>query len=218
MALSESNSAETAKRKRVTGSELARKRRKSGKPTNTEENDEQSRILLLEEEILESKKHYNNIATLLGLARTGQDDPDTAVTACVSLCRVYIRLLGSGKLAREEEMWEKDAVVVGWLRDRLLDFHAVLLNLLSIEDLALSSLTIIMKTLKAQGNKLEDQERFTLATHLTTLVKVLAQPGAHTLARERFLNDFATKYADIRFYTFQAVRYGTSAFFSCTLP
>ena len=96
------------KRKRSKASEKANKRAKA---ESSDEDDPQADILLLENEILESKKNYNNITTLLELAQKDHDDDSTQL-ALVSLCRVFLRLLASGNLSRRLGQSEKDIVVV----------------------------------------------------------------------------------------------------------
>ncbi|KJR81652.1 U3 small nucleolar RNA-associated protein 19 [Sporothrix schenckii 1099-18] len=170
--------AAAAKRKRSTKTDAPRKRSRSENGSDDEssdngETDVQERILLLEGQIGESKKHYNNIVELLEIAKqrgekdednedNDEDDEDDqaeeeeqspALAAAVALCRVFMRLLAGGSLNLNRSMSDKEVVVVRWLKDRLAEYEAVLLGLLGGRsgDAASTALTLSMRLLQAQG-------------------------------------------------------------------
>ncbi|KAI0536490.1 nucleolar complex protein [Xylaria digitata] len=60
--------------------------------------------------ILQSKKNYDNIATLLELASEREDDLVVALFPTVSLCRVFLRLLVSRSLSHKTAKSEREAV------------------------------------------------------------------------------------------------------------
>ena len=97
----------------------SKKRQKSPASTSADEGegeDVQARILQLEAQILESRRHYNNIATLLQLAT--KTDDDVPVLAAVALCRVFSRLQAAGDMVKSKGMGDAEATVVAWLRER----------------------------------------------------------------------------------------------------
>ncbi|CRK41005.1 hypothetical protein BN1708_008410 [Verticillium longisporum] len=123
-------SVDVRKRKRSSeAKEPAQKRARSesgDESDGSSETDPQAEILLMEQEILESKKHYNNISKLLDIAKAYKTDPDSAALASVALTRVFVRLLAAGSLIKKKGLTEKDTVVVGWLRERYFEYKDVL--------------------------------------------------------------------------------------------
>ncbi|OAA64310.1 ribosome biogenesis protein [Niveomyces insectorum RCEF 264] len=166
-----------SKRKRDAKTVKPRKRARSRSDSEGESENEggdadkasvQDRIMLLENQILESKKHFNNIVELIEIARGGKegsnqvtrggnddDDDDTALTAAVTLCRVFMRLLAAGNLGFHNGLSEKDVVVVRWLRERLAEYEQILLDCFARSgDAAATVLTLAMRLLQAEGQHL----------------------------------------------------------------
>lgn len=208
----------TSKRKRPNTTEPPKKRARSestssdngqdGDGDDADDGDDpQAKILLLETAILESKRNYNNITTLLHIARDQDNDEDEALLATVALCRVFIRLLAGGSLHRKKNLAEKDVILVHWLRDRLAEYHEVLLSFLTNDDHALTALTLSMRLLKAHGQypyRDADEHSFPKAL-LRDIVAALCRPGADQVRRE-FVEKFVDEYDDIRLYTFKAIQ------------
>ncbi|KAI1106996.1 nucleolar complex protein [Jackrogersella minutella] len=197
---------ESLKRKRSKVPHKASKRAKAESNDSEGEHDPQAEILLLENAILESKKNYNNITTLLQIAQKDDDDNDSTQLAMVSLCRVFLRLLASGNLARREGQSEKDIVVVQWLRKRLGDYKQIVLSTLGQEDSASIALTLAMRILKAEGQYMNDKDETTFPkVFLREIVGALVQAGSEDV-RQEFCEKYLGEYADIRFYTFKALK------------
>jgi len=94
----------------------------------------QEDILQLEKAIVESAKHYNNIATLLSCFKDSLgDDTQLAVTAAVSLCRTFCRLMAKGRLLKRKGDDEDEATVVIWLKERYREYVAELCKALDHE-------------------------------------------------------------------------------------
>ncbi|KAK7700219.1 Maturation and nuclear export of 40S ribosomal subunits interacting protein [Diaporthe eres] len=204
----------TSKRKRPNATEPPKKRARSDSASSghdqTEDDDEggdpQAKILLLETAILESKRNYNNITNLLHIARVQDNDEGEALLATVALCRVFIRLLAAGSFLRRKNLAEKDVILVHWLRDRLAEYHEVLLSFLTSDDHALTALTLSMRLLKAHGQypyREADEHSFPKVL-LRDVVAALCRPGADQVRRE-FVEKFVDEYDDIRLYTFKAI-------------
>ncbi|KAI0875197.1 nucleolar complex protein [Hypoxylon argillaceum] len=195
------------KRKRAKVPDKPSKRTKPESSDEEEEGDEENRqaeILLLEDEILKSKKNYNNITALLDFAKE-QDDYEAALFAAVSLCRVFLRLLASGSLSRRAGQSERETIVIQWLKERLSDYKKLLIAALGEEASASTALTLSMRLLKAETQITSDKGD-------TTFPKIFLKDIVGALVRNRFEDvqeEFCEKYlgeyADIRFYTFHAL-------------
>lgn len=201
----------TTKRKRSEAKEAPRKRARSESSHDEEEDDPQADILALEAAILESKKNYNNITTLIEIAKAVDEDDDEAeekgLLATVALCRVFVRLLAAGALLRKKGMPEKDIVVVHWLRDRFAEYREVVLALFTSDDQAMTALTLSMRLLKTEGQyPLSDKDEYNFPkASLKDIVLALSQPVVDSVVRKEFIEQFVDEFDDVRLYTFKAV-------------
>ncbi|KAF6814289.1 ribosome biogenesis protein [Colletotrichum sojae] len=204
-------SAEGLKRKRVSSAnEKSKKRAKSESESEHEssgdENDLQEEILLMEKNILESKEHYNDITKLIKIAKSFEDEADSATLACVALCRVFVRLISAGALNVKKGVAEKKLLVCQWLKDRFSEYKSVLIDLIGHEDLTTTALTLAMRCLKAQALQQIDREEYIfpqnfLADILTGLLKSDSDD-----ARVEFVEKYLSEYDDIRFCTLKAIK------------
>ncbi|KAF7940169.1 uncharacterized protein EAE98_000296 [Botrytis deweyae] len=191
-----------SKRKRAVSEKGPSKRARS----EDSEEDPQAQILLLESEIFESKKHYNNIARLIGIARDDSEGADASILAAVSLCRVFTKLIVVGGLQKTKETAVKDATVIQWLKERYSEYKIILLDMLSQEDTASTGLTLCMRMLKIEGQHLRNGQDYCFPTGLLTdMVQVLIRPGSDSIARKEFSDKFVEEYDDVRFYTLEAI-------------
>jgi U3 small nucleolar RNA-associated protein 19 len=197
----------SAKRKRQENADEGKKRRKST-DGDDDGDDYKAHIQTLENEILESKKHYNNIATLLEFAQKHDEDRKPALAATKALCRIFIRLLASGSLVKRKDVSEKDATVTSWLRDRLADYRGVLLSMFRSKKLALNALVLAMALLKAEAQHLSDREEAVFPRYFFSDVIAAILESPVEQLREEFAEKFINEYEDIRFYTFEAIKYG----------
>lgn len=201
----------TTKRKRSEAKEVPRKRARSESSHDEEEDDPQADILALEAAILESKKNYNNITTLINIARAVDEEDDEAeengLLATVALCRVFVRLLAAGALLRKKGMPEKDIVVVHWLRDRFAEYREVVLALFNSDEQAMTALTLSMRLLKTEGQyPLSDKDEYSFPkASLKDIVLALSQPEVDSVIRKEFIEQFVDEFDDVRLYTFKAV-------------
>jgi U3 small nucleolar RNA-associated protein 19 len=201
-----------SKRKLNGGEEPAKKRSRStssdsDSDSDSDVEDRQAEILLLENAILESRKNYNNITTLIGIAQKGNEDTEQAVVAAVSLCRVFIRLLAAGSLTKKKGASEKEETVVRWLRERLSEYRTILTSMLQQEEAALSASTLSMRLLKAESQYLNGSGEYHFpAASFTEFVSGLFQPEVDGSVRKEFIEKFVDEYDDIRYYTFRAIR------------
>ncbi|KAH6606467.1 ccaat-binding factor [Trichoderma cornu-damae] len=196
-----------AKRKRASTGDKITKVAKRRRSSSGEAEDPSAKILLMEQGILESKKNYNNIASLLSIARRYEDGEDEPTLAAVALCRIFLRLLAQGSLVAKKSLSEKDAVVVSWLKDQFSQYKSLLQDMLrDEEDLAVTALTLCMRALKAEGEHLYDKEEYTFPqAFLESIVAVLITSDSDEV-RKAFLESYVEEYDDIRYYTFKSVK------------
>ncbi|KAI1324031.1 nucleolar complex protein [Xylariaceae sp. FL0255] len=195
---------ESLKRKRAKIPEKASKRPKPESSDEDEGDDPQAEILFLEDQILQSKKHYNNINTLLERAKNIEDE-DTALLATVSLCRVFLRLLASGNLSRKVGQSDKDATVLQWLKTRLSEYRKLLVTSLGHEASASTALTLVMRLIKAENQNVAGRADVAFPKDtLKEIVGAIIQHGFEDVQQE-FCEKYFGAYADVRYYTFQVL-------------
>lgn len=196
----------SGKRKRVSAEKGPLKRARSESSDDDGDEDDQAQILLLENEIFESRKNYNNIAKLIGLLRDESEDPETSVVAGISLCRVFTRLMVAGDMNKKKTSPEKDNVVIRWLKERYTEYKISLLGLLAEEGVDATALPLCMRLLKTEGQHLHNgQEHGFPIQFLREIVQVLLNSESDGSARKEFAEKYAEDHDDIRFYTFEAL-------------
>lgn len=159
----------------------------------------------MEQGILESKKNYNNIATLLGMAQDNSSDGPESMLATVALCRIFMRLLAQGALSKNKTS-EKESVVAAWLREQLTQYRTSLLTLLEDEEVAATALTLCMRLLKAEGDSMADQEEYTFPRNfLQQIVSKLLVIDNEEI-QQAFIEEYVEQHDDIRFYTFASIK------------
>ncbi|KAH8732711.1 CBF/Mak21 family-domain-containing protein [Phaeosphaeriaceae sp. PMI808] len=180
-------------------------RRKS--PSEDEGEDLQAEILQLEAQILESRKHYNNIATLIQRARHSDVENEAPILAAVALCRIFSRLLATGDMTKSKGMAEAEAVIALWLRERYSEFLGILLDdFLQSEDPARQSvaLTLLMRLVKEESKAQKDYN--IKNGPFPRLVQTLLQLPAEDTNREEFAEKYFKQFDDIRYHTFLIIK------------
>ncbi|KAK5655449.1 hypothetical protein OQA88_5720 [Cercophora sp. LCS_1] len=191
-----------SKRKRQENGEQVKKRRKSGGDESAEA---LSQIQKLEAEVIESKKHYNNLVTLIALAKGQDGDRNTAMVAAESLCRVFIHLLVNGKLVKKQDVSEKDATVRTWLWERLNEYHTFLFSMLGSEASAIKAMMLIMVLLKEEAFHMSGREEAQFPRNFFGEFIVRVFVSKVEQLREQFCEQFVAEFDDIRFYTLQII-------------
>ncbi|KAJ4383035.1 Maturation and nuclear export of 40S ribosomal subunits interacting protein [Didymella sp. IMI 355093] len=181
----------------------SKKRQKS--PASNDGDDVQAEILQLEAQILESRRHYNNIATLLQLSKQPHDD--APVLAAVALCRVFSRLHAAGDMVKSKGMGEAEATVVAWLKERYREFLDTLLqSFLRSDSPAKQSvaLTLLMRLVKEESKATND---YNLKTGpLSRLIEALLFLPEHDANRDEFAEKYFKHFDDVRFHTFKTIK------------
>jgi U3 small nucleolar RNA-associated protein 19 len=183
----------------------SKKRQKSPSSPASDDEDVQTSILQLEAQILESRRHYNNIATLLQLSK--KSDDDAPVLAAVALCRVFSRLLAAGDMVKSKGMGEAEATVVAWLKERYKEFlDTLLLLFLRSDNPAKQSvaLTLLMRLVKEESKATKD---YNLKTGpLSRLIETLLFLPEDDANRDEFAEKYFKHFDDVRFHTFKTIK------------
>lgn len=181
---------------------------KSRRKSPSEDGDDpQAEIQQLEAQILESRKHYNNIAALLQLVRQAEAENEAPILAVVALCRVFSRLLAIGDMVKSKGMGEAEATIAMWLKERYKEFLDTLLNdfLQSDQPPKQSvALTLLMRLVKEESRTQKDYNL--KSGPLSRLVEVLLLLPADDPNREEFVEKYFQQYDDIRYHTLQCIK------------
>jgi len=182
------------KRKRETKTSTA-------KSSARKENDSQARILLLETQILESRQHYNNIATLLSILKKQGDAADeTDILAAVALCRVFCRLMAAGSFVESKGSLETELVITQWLKERYREYTETILGLLcgsGSEKYGSTCLTLLMRLVKEESAHLGHEGAWKPSGLFEHVVSSVLSAD-NDAVREEFLAKFVNEYDDIR--------------------
>jgi U3 small nucleolar RNA-associated protein 19 len=188
-----------AKRKRTSSDKRPEKRAKS---ESSDEEDGCAQILLLEKEVLKSKKNYNNIAILIKILR----EDEHALDAALSLLRIFTTLMMKKEMTLIPEIGQKETVVVRWLKERYSEYKAGLLELLGEEGIGSTALEFCMRLLKTEALHLRSSSEYNFPTgFLIDIVRVVLKSESDGIVRKEFSEKFVEQYDDIRFYTFEAI-------------
>ena len=160
----------------------------------------------LENYILYSRKHYNDITKLIERTRAAQGNGSTYCLLAVSLCRIFTRLLVLGKMKKPTEQSRDENMIIDWIVAKFHEYRELLLNTLrsgKTEEQKVS-LELLMHLTKEgaaiQGSDLSHSGRKgTFSLILNALV--IAHPG--TEIRTTFAEKYVNKYRDIRLFTFR---------------
>lgn len=89
-----------------------------------------SKIAELEIQISESRKHYNNIATLLSMLGVEENAKNPNLAVAVSLCRVFSRLMAGGNMTEASRVVENEKIIVAWLKERCQEYQKALVAIM----------------------------------------------------------------------------------------
>jgi len=197
----------TKKRKRTQdGTEKRRvaKRRDSDSDNGDDQKDE---ILLLESQILESRKHYKNIERLLKIFKDGKSG-EAAILPAVVLCRVFSRLLAGEKMVKSKKSKPEAAEDADWLKSQFKVYISRLCSCLSSEDgqMQSTSLKLLMRLVQLEVSQegTRGEQAWRSGAFLSTVRALISSDKAEA-AREEFLEEFLEENDDVRFFTFHAI-------------
>ncbi|KAL1305702.1 hypothetical protein AAFC00_007292 [Neodothiora populina] len=203
------SSSKPVKRVKATSSKsTARPKAKRNAEENEEEEEEQdpqARVLLLETQILESKKHYNNLTALLDLCQKKSTD-GSSVIAAVALCRVFCRLIVAERMIKQQGMSDADLEAVDWLKSVLKEYVAVLGRFFAASDdaaLQSTSLTLAMRLVKQETQQEGKRGEQAWRTGVFAgVVRALVQRDEAEGARAEFVEKYIEEHDDVRYFAF----------------
>ncbi|KAI4136830.1 MAG: hypothetical protein LQ341_005423 [Variospora aurantia] len=197
----------TKKRKRL-DPEQATDNTRNGKTRRTEKSAPSNaslgeEILLLESQILASRRHYNKITTLQAYCQDHTAHGERSLTAAVALCRVFCRLMAMGNMSKSRQASDNETTIVQWLRTQYESYKVTLLHLLAAADPGMQStaLTLIMRSLKEEFDSLNlaSENNWREGT-FASLVSILAGSSVADVVREEFVEKYLQPYDDVRYY------------------
>lgn len=221
---------------RVDGAAGSRKRKtpkEAGVPSskrravadNQAEDDAMAEILKLEEQISESRKYYNNIATLISMLNADKPGQDPNLLVAVSLCRVFSRLIAGGNLSDSKRAAENEKIIVTWLKERCHEYQKALVSILRNADTSsqvcflkflsvasmltavqATALTLCMRLINERVTHIPsaDSEVWSSGLFKGVFEAVVEARDGQVLQSE-FIEKFVQPYEDVRYYTFMQV-------------
>lgn len=208
------NQVATAKKRKRREPETKVESTRNGKTRKTEKSlsasaDVEDEILLLESQILESRRHYNKIATLLSYCQDhihGQ----RSITAAVALCRIFCRLLALGSMSKANGAAENEVVIVQWLQSQLGSYKEALLGLITAANpgMQTTAVTLLMRLLKEESESpnAHAENNWREGT-FASLISRLIGTGIADAVREEFVVKYLRPYPDVRYYSFVRFAY-----------
>ncbi|ORY14599.1 CBF/Mak21 family-domain-containing protein [Clohesyomyces aquaticus] len=172
------------------------------------DDDVQATILGLEAQILESRRHLNNIATLLQLAKQFDREDEATILAAVALCRIFSRLLAAGDMVKSRGLPQSEVVIVQWLKERYREYVDMLLleEYLRSETASKQSvaLTLLMRLVKEESQT--SQHDYSLKHGpLSRIIETVLLLPKDDATRDEFVEKYLKHFDDIRYYTFQTI-------------
>lgn len=163
-------------------------------------------VLELENQILESRRHYNNIVQLLEyLKKPEAEDDDRSFIAAVALCRVFCRLLAGGKMSRKQGISNDETLIIDWLRERLKEYKNLLISKLASQKPEWSqlALTLPLQMMKEESVYLKvPNDTVWRNGTFALLLRKLADGTTPEATRGLFVKNYLVVFDDIRYYTF----------------
>ncbi|EYE91834.1 ribosome biosynthesis protein NOC4 [Aspergillus ruber CBS 135680] len=194
------------KRKSAKDSSSSSKRRAVA--TDSNEDATMSKITELEIQISESRKHYNNIATLLSILDVGENAQNPNLPVAVSLCRVFSRLIAAGSLTESSRADDNEKLIVAWLKERFQEYQKALVNIMREGDASaqVTALTLSMRLVGEQVTHIPSADSYVWSSGLFKNVfeAVIEAPEGQALQAE-FIEKFVKAYEDVRFHTFARI-------------
>ncbi|OQE13298.1 hypothetical protein PENFLA_c050G01861 [Penicillium flavigenum] len=164
-----------------------------------------STIQELENQIAESRKGYNNIATLLSMLNVEKSAENPEMAVAVSLCRVFSRLIAGGNLTESSRAAENEKIIVAWLKERCLDYQNALVAIIREADAAsqIAALTLSMRIVKERLAHIPGAENNVWSTGFfkDIFAAIIEAHNGEDLQSEAVAK-FVKEYEDVRYYTF----------------
>ncbi|KAL2003926.1 hypothetical protein VTN02DRAFT_1622 [Thermoascus thermophilus] len=203
----------------VDGAQGSKKRKKSLKETavpsskrravaEDQSEDATAKIQELENQIAESRKYYNNIATLISMLDAGDSAKKPNLAVAVSLCRVFCRLIAGGHLTETPRAAEPEKIIVAWLKERCQEYQTALLDIIRHADPStkITALTLSMRLVNERATHLPGAESHVWSSgFFKGVFEAVVEAEDGQSLRSEFINKFLKEYEDIRYYTFMQI-------------
>ncbi|KAJ2161253.1 Maturation and nuclear export of 40S ribosomal subunits interacting protein [Coemansia sp. RSA 552] len=168
------------------------------------------RVHKLEEKVLSSHQHLNDIAEIFDIAKG--DHAEAAFTAANSLGRIYMGLWTKGLLRRSKQPQESAAAAkVGeWLRTNYKMFTDLLRKMLGSKEapLQVTALRLLLQTMAKEGEamtKAAGSYMFPNDSYLPTIEAVLGSSATSDHLLRIFADSYLNSYDDLRMYFYRDV-------------
>ncbi|KAF5864209.1 hypothetical protein ETB97_008206 [Aspergillus alliaceus] len=195
----------------ATSSKKRKSAKESGVPSSKRraiaENDSvdmMAEVSQMEEQIAESRKHYNNIAKLISMLDVDENAANPNLAVAVSLCRVFSRLIAGGDLTETNRAAENEKIIAAWLKERCREYQKALSVILREGDTSakLTALTLCMRLVNERATHIPGEDTQVWLSGLFKNVVEAVVETSDTALRSEFIEKFANAYEDVRFYTF----------------
>ncbi|KAE8386753.1 CBF/Mak21 family-domain-containing protein [Aspergillus alliaceus] len=195
----------------ATSSKKRKSAKESGVPSSKRraiaENDSvdmMAEVSQMEEQIAESRKHYNNIAKLISMLDVDENAANPNLAVAVSLCRVFSRLIAGGDLTETNRAAENEKIIAAWLKERCREYQKALSAILREGDTSakLTALTLCMRLVNERATHIPGEDTQVWLSGLFKNVVEAVVETSDTALRSEFIEKFANAYEDVRFYTF----------------
>lgn len=214
------------KRKNVKDPSASSKRRAVAEDPSTDAM--MSQIAELEVQISESRKYYNNIATLLSMLDVSENAQKPNLAVAVSLCRVFSRLIAGGNMTEASRAAENEKIIVAWLKERCQEYQTALVTIMREGDasaqvcascpavmsrdhslmrcIQATALTLCMRLISERATHIPgaDAQVWSSGLFKNVFEAVVEARGGQGLQSE-FVEKFVKAYEDVRFYTFMQI-------------
>ncbi|KAJ5719919.1 hypothetical protein N7493_006797 [Penicillium malachiteum] len=163
-----------------------------------------STIEKLENEIAESRKHYNNIATLISMLNVQKSAKNPELAVAVSLCRVFSRLMAAGNFAESSRAAENEKIVTAWLKERCLEYQRALLSIIREADTTsqITALTLSMRIIKERITHIPGAENAVWSTNFKAIVEAVIEAQDNQDLQSELVNKFMKEFEDVRYHAF----------------
>ncbi|PWY89269.1 putative ribosome biogenesis protein Noc4 [Aspergillus heteromorphus CBS 117.55] len=176
--------------------------------------DATANIQELEDQISESRKYYNNIATLISMLSTDEAAKKPNMAVAVALCRVFSRLIAGGNMTETSRAAENEKVIVAWLKERCREYQKLLLSIIRESDSSsqqITALTLCLCLINERATHLPGED---IQVWSSGLFKGVFESVVEATNGQAVLSEFIEKtkeFEDVRYFTFmQLAEYATT--------
>lgn len=169
------------------------------------DSDMRTKIQTLENHILKSRRHYNDISILLGYVRDQQRKSNKDILAAVALGRIFTQLLASNNMSAPVGAPESEIMVVQWLTQRYEDYKLELLKLITSPyiDKSLTALTLIMQLIKEDALQRKPTEDISWRKGPFPQLLILLVSAANIEdVKMKYIDEYLKIYDDVRYFSF----------------